>query len=235
MTIRSSRSCRLSPTIPDAHERALDAFSRSIGIAFQIRDDIIEWLRLSAEREDDWVPDRFELSFGITDQGRRSADSSSVSEPVQVTERLLLRGSIDLVERRPGGALRVTDHKTGKARANPDVVVGGGEVLQPLLYALACERLLGEKVESGRLYYCTADGEYQERSVLLNAATRAQIEAAVGVIDTALESGFLPAAPTSDACRQCDYRVVCGPWEEFRTQRKPASALSRLTQLRRMA
>ena len=29
------------------------------------------------------------------------------------------------------------------------VVVGGGEVLQPVLYALACERLLGEPVEAG--------------------------------------------------------------------------------------
>jgi hypothetical protein len=33
------------------------------------------------------------------------------------------------------------------------VVVGGGEVLQPVLYALATERLLGPHVDSGRLYY----------------------------------------------------------------------------------
>ncbi len=36
----------------------------------------------------------------------------------------------------------------------------------------------------------------------------------------ALDRGFLPAAPNKDACRFCDYRPVCGPWEEERTRRK---------------
>jgi hypothetical protein len=38
-------------------------------------------------------------------------------------------------------ALRATDHKTGKTRPKAGVVVGGGTVLQPLLYALAAEEL----------------------------------------------------------------------------------------------
>ncbi len=61
--------------------------------------------------------------------------------------------------------MRVTDHKTGKVRANHGVVVGGGKVLQPVLYALAAEKLLGHRVEAGRLYYCTSAGGYEERVV----------------------------------------------------------------------
>jgi hypothetical protein len=76
--------------------------------------------------------------------------------------------AIDLVERHVTGKIRATDHKTGKARAEKGVVIGGGYYLQPVLYALACEKLLNEPVESGRLYYCTADGSYEEREVRLN-------------------------------------------------------------------
>jgi hypothetical protein len=43
------------------------------------------------------------------------------------------------------------------------------------------------------------------------------VAAAIG---EGLERGFLPAFPAKDACRWCDYRPVCGPWEEERTRRK---------------
>jgi hypothetical protein len=88
------------------------------------------------------VPHRFELSFGLKEHDRPAADPASVPDPVLLEGGLRLRGSIDLVERHPRGALRATDHKTGKVRAGPDVVVGGGQVLQPVLYALAIEKLL---------------------------------------------------------------------------------------------
>ena len=145
---------------------------------------------------------------------------------------LRLRGSVDLVERHPRGALRATDHKTGKARAPEDVVVGGGQVLQPVLYALACERMLPEPVEAGRLYYCTADGGYQDRVVALDERARDLARTVVGVIDDALATGFLPAAPIAGACRWCDYRPVCGPHEELRITRKPGDRLAGLVRLR---
>ena len=52
-----------------------------------------------------------------------------------------LRGSIDLVERHPSGLVRVTDHKTGKADGKRGQLIDGGKSLQPLLYALAAEKL----------------------------------------------------------------------------------------------
>src|SRR6185369_369465 len=181
-----------------------------------LRADLREWLRRAAEADDGWVPWRFELAFGLADRDRQQADPASVPDPVPVIGELRLRGSIDLVERHGGGTLRATDYKTGKARAKAGVVVGGGTVLQPVLYALACERLLGAPAEAGRLYYCTADGGFEERVVPLDETSRRLAAEVAGVIGRALANGFLPAKPAKGACQWCDYRPVCGPHEETR-------------------
>src|SRR5205085_3858817 len=106
------------------------------GIA-SIRADVREWLARAID-DTEWSPFKFELSFGLTE--RRQADAASTKDPVALS-RLNLRGSIDLVERRADGALRATDYKTGRARAKADAVIDGGEILQPVLYAMALEQL----------------------------------------------------------------------------------------------
>ena len=106
-------------------------------------------------------------SAGSAGSGR---DAASVKEPVALECGLRLRGSIDLVETHADGRLRATDHKTGKVRAEPGSVVSGGEILQPVLYALAIERILPGEVTSGRLYYCTSTGDYRAIDVPLNTA-----------------------------------------------------------------
>jgi CRISPR/Cas system-associated exonuclease Cas4 (RecB family) len=184
------------------------------------------------------VPHRFELSFGLAgpDTGgrkaRTTADADSVPEPVTILDRARLRGSIDLLERRADGALRVTDHKTGKARTPPGVVINGGQSLQPALYALVAEAHLRAKVESGRLYYCTADGDFTERVIPLDETSREYAGRAIDLVAGAIEEGFLPAAPREGACLWCDYRAVCGPNEERRAARKPADRLTPLLGLR---
>src|SRR5204862_2503376 len=96
------------------------------------------WLqRLAAEPR--WVPWRFELSFGLLDRSHRAEES--VLQAAPIAGGLQLRGSIDLVERDAEGKLRATDHKSGKKRAKDGAVIGGGSVLQPVLYALALEEL----------------------------------------------------------------------------------------------
>jgi RecB family exonuclease len=212
------------------------------GIA-AIRADLREWLRRMAQDGRGWCPERFELSFGLID--REQADPASSADAVPIAGGLKLRGSIDLVERHRAGAVRVTDHKTGKVRANHGVVVGGGKVLQPVLYALAAEKLLNHRVEAGRLYYCTSAGGYEERVVEIDhkgqngnggAATTARDAAAgvVAAVGAALEEALFPAAPAKGECLWCDYRIVCGPHEELRAGRKPAARIKRLAQLREM-
>jgi hypothetical protein len=215
---------KLCPAIPRVWDDGING----------IRADLREWLRRAADDEGGWIPHRFELAFGLPLRERGDADPASVTTPIPVTGALQLRGSIDLVERHPRGALRVTDHKTGKARASAGVVIGGGEILQPILYALACERVLPEPVEAGRLYYCTAAGGYEERVVVLDAQARAAAKTVVDVLDGALRASFLPAAPVDRGCTWCDYRPVCGPYEEVRLKRKPVDRLAELARLRRM-
>jgi ATP-dependent helicase/nuclease subunit B len=197
-----------------------------------IRRDLHEWLRRAAQDPDRWRPEHFELAFGLSD--RAQSDPASAARAVSLDGGLTLRGSIDLVEQNPAGRLRVTDHKTGRVRAEKQFVIGGGKILQPVLYGLAAERVLGKPVESGRLYYCTAAGNYEERIVALDEAAHAAAGELAAVIGGALSEGFLPAAPDRDECRFCDYRRVCGPYEEIRTALKPAARLSALKRLREM-
>jgi ATP-dependent helicase/nuclease subunit B len=213
---------RLAPAIERVWNDAIDA----------IRADLREWLRRAAADPERWTPERFELAFGL--EGRDQADPASCAEPVALEVGLKLRGSIDLVERASGARLRVTDHKSGKADAPADVIIGGGRVLQPVFYALAAERLLGAPVESGRLYYCTSRGGYEQRVVALDAAAHAAAREFAATVGGALADGFLPAAPAAGACEWCDYRMVCGPYEEMRTALKPSARLNALEKLRRL-
>ena len=211
---------RLAPAIDRVWKDAIDA----------IRADLREWLRRAAEDPVPWTPERFELAFGLA--GREQADPASRDEPVSLEAGLVLRGSIDLVERGLGGRLRVTDHKSGKADAPKDVIIGGGRVLQPVLYALAAERLLGEPVESGRLYYCSSRGGYEDRVVPLDQAARGAAQELAATVAGAIAEGFLPAAPAAGECKWCDYRMVCGPYEETRVALKPPARINALERLR---
>jgi ATP-dependent helicase/nuclease subunit B len=199
-----------------------------------IRADLREWLRRTAEDSARWRPERFELGFGLTD--RAHADPASVAAPIDLEVGLTVRGSIDLVERGADNSLRVTDHKTGRVRADRDVIIGGGKTLQPVLYALAAERILGQPIEEGRLYYCTAAGGYEERVVTIDAAARAAMADCTAIIGKALADGFLPAAPGERECDYCDYRRVCGPYENTRVEYKAAakSVSDRLVELKRL-
>jgi CRISPR/Cas system-associated exonuclease Cas4 (RecB family) len=90
-----------------------------------------------------------------------------------------------------------------------------------VFYALALEKLFpGQAIEGGRLSYGTSAGEFKEVPVALDRRARASADQVARAVGDALTRGFLPAAPAKDACRFCDYRLVCGPWEAERTARK---------------
>ena len=197
-----------------------------------IRADLREWMRRAADDPEHWRPEWFELAFGLSDRAHRDPHSSA--DPVAIEGGLSLRGSIDLLERDPAGRIRVTDHKTGKVRAEKNFVIGGGKTLQPVLYALAAESVLKEKIYAGRLYYCTAAGGYEERVVEINDEARAASRKFVAIIKEALTAGFFPAAPDDRECDWCDYKRVCGPYEERRSKIKPAARLKSLKTLRAM-
>jgi CRISPR/Cas system-associated exonuclease Cas4 (RecB family) len=211
----------LAPAIDRVWRDEVDDLRRDLGI----------WVQKLAD-DQAWVPTYFEFSFGLNDTGR---DPRSLPDSVLVDGRFVLRGSVDLIEHRADlDLLRITDHKTGKNRSNPDLVVGGGAALQPVLYSLAVEQGLGKRVFSGRLFYATTVGGFVEHEIPINDYTRGQGLQVLEIIDRAVETGFLPAAPSERACTWCDFRPVCGPREEERTKRKARERLADLEALRSM-
>lgn len=214
----------LAPAIPRVWSRQMDA----------IRTDLRAWLRAIAAKQSMWRPIHAELAFGLKPSDDR--DEHSTTKPAKILDRYEVRGAIDLVEEHvETGAVRVTDHKTGRAPDPYPATVGGGQHLQPLVYALAAEQVLDRPVEEGRLFYCTERGNFEEVVIPSNDATKEKLRVVFETIDEALAKGFLPVAPQSGACTWCDYRPVCGAHEERRLERKRTDELDALVKLRRMS
>jgi ATP-dependent helicase/nuclease subunit B len=193
--------------------------------------DLRGWVRNAAADGIDWVPRYFEYAFGLPVDDQR--DPRSAKDPVVVGGRFALRGSVDLIEEhRTEPSLRVTDHKTGKDRTKAPLVIGGGAVLQPVLYSMVVEQATGRTVAESRLSFCTTAGGYAIRPVALDESSRRMGIEALEVIDRAIERGELAAAPAEGACTWCDFRPVCGPNEEERVGRKPQDRLRDLAELR---
>jgi ATP-dependent helicase/nuclease subunit B len=197
---------RLAPAIDEIWKNEVE----------RLRADLRAWLVSVATDHAGWVPVAPEQTFDTV-----------------IASGWKLSGRMDLVEESPDSALWVTDYKTGSYPDPVPEITGKGEVLQPLLYALAAEQLYpGRKVGGGRLFYATIRGGYRSLHVPLSDHTREEADRVLATIDTALANGVLPAAPREDGCRHCDYAVVCGPYEEERVHRKPPGELQALVQLR---
>lgn len=211
----------LAPAIPRVWKSEIE----------NLRTDLRGWLQQVAASPSDWVPVHFEFGFGLAPDPHR--DPASTSQEAIILDGIRLRGSIDLIERHAtSNALRVTDHKTGKAPKDRPQYVGGGALLQPLLYAHAAETLLGQSVVSGRLFFCTQRGDFSSIDIPLNDQSRQRLRRVLETIDGSIEQGFLPAAPQTGACALCDYSAVCGPYEETRVKRKQADRLDPLIEIR---
>jgi CRISPR/Cas system-associated exonuclease Cas4 (RecB family) len=198
-----------------------------------VRTDLRGWIQQVAAGPSEWLPVHFEFGFGLALDDHR--DPQSTKEEAVILNGIRLRGSIDLVERHlQRNTLRVTDHKTGRALPNRPQHVGGGAILQPLLYALAAEKLLAQTVECGSLYFCTQRGDFSEMNISLDAQARERLSRVLETISSSIQEGFLPAAPQAGACALCDYRPVCGPYEEARARRKQRDRLDPLITIRNL-
>ncbi len=198
-----------------------------------MRNDLRGWARHWWADRAEWRTLHAELAFGLA--GATGRDPHSQAEEVIILNGMRVRGAIDLIEKsRHRNALRITDHKTGKAPPQEPAFVGGGLVLQPALYGLAAESMLGTPVEGGRLFFCTQRGGFTPVDIQLGEPARRFLAEALRTIDSAIETGFLPPAPSPGACDFCDYRIVCGPYEETRAKRKPKESLESLNYIRSM-
>jgi ATP-dependent helicase/nuclease subunit B len=205
---------KLAPAIPRVYWRDIEG----------VKKDLRGLLRHTAENHASWRPIAAEQAFG-GDGGLEIFG-----------EGFRIKGRIDLIEEHVDKAtIRVTDYKSGKRPEGHVRHVGCGEKLQPLLYALAAEKMLGRRVHSGRLYFATAREDYDSIEIELDDESREAIHLVLFLIDEMVAQGFLPAAPRKSACATCDYRIVCGPLEERRILYKDDSALGALVRLRGMS
>jgi RecB family exonuclease len=212
---------KLAPAIPRVWRSEIE----------EIRTDLHGWLPYIVNAE--WTPSHFELAFGL--RGESDRDPHSVEEPTLILGGIKVRGSIDLVERhRSRNAFRIIDHKTGKAPDRRQLSVGGGSALQPLLYALAAREILGGEPESGALFFCTQRGNYEYLPVQVTESNVKWLRRVTEIIDGAILGGKLSAAPAKGTCDLCDFRPICGPYEEQRLRRKNAEDLQELDELRSM-
>jgi RecB family exonuclease len=218
--VAEDERARLAPAIQRVWDDEIAIMQRDLG----------RWTQMLAEDKDGWVPQWFEFAFGLHDGAGR--DAASLPDPVLLDGRFVLRGSIDLVERHAMGALRVTDHKTGRARWPERMIVAGGEVLQPVLYSLVLEAATNAAVYGGRLSFCTSAGEFKVIDVPLTATTRRIGLEVLEIIDRGIEHGTLAPYPHEGACEWCDFRPVCGPHEERRTRLKPRGRFPDVDELR---
>jgi len=228
---------RLDETIDRVEEKYRDDLAPAILQVWRdsiegIRTDLRGWLQRAAESPSDWIPIHFELGIGFAPEEGR--DPASLRDPVVLEGGYLLHGIVDVIERRAGVAdeMRVTDYKTSANRTQDGMVVGGGELLQPVLYGLAVEIAKQARVTEGRLYFCTSVGGFTARPVKLHDVARLRGRQVLEIIDQAVERAFLPPAPKERACSWCDFREVCGPCEEIRAARKDQSRLDDLNTLR---
>lgn len=229
----------LDDVVDDVAGQAYDNLVPAVDRVWQgelasMRRDLHGWLDHVAGDGAEWMPSHFEFAFG-TVPGER--DAHSVDADVVLAAGFRLRGAVDLIEaHRERGVLRVTDHKTGRAPDRLDrVVIGGGAMLQPVLYAMAVEQALERSVDHARLFYCTSAGGFRSHTVVLDDASRAAGREVLEIVDRAVERGFLAAAPTADACARCDFRAVCGGDVYRRVSRKPRQPLADLEALRSRA
>ncbi len=230
----------LASAVREVHDREYDRLHPAIDRVWRdeiglMTQDLQSWLEKLADEGAEWTPERFEFSFGLPDMEGR--DPRSIAVPATIDGRFMLRGSMDMIERhRQTGFLRVTDHKTGKNRTRSgQTVVDGGRVLQPVIYGLALKALFPEEtVYSGRLFFCTTAGGFQPYEIpLMGDAPKRGIEV-LEIVDRAIENGVLAARPAHEACKWCDFKVVCGRGEEQRTRRKDPKLFSDLDALRKL-
>ncbi len=232
---------QLDQVIEEVAAEYADRLRPALPVVFQgevesIRTDLRGWLRqLLAHPE--FAPAYFELSFGLPRDLEH--DPASSKDPAEILDGFQVKGSIDMVEKAVDGVYRVTDHKTGKPRDTRSLVVGGGEALQPLIYAYAAEQLLDAEVGEGRLWYATRKGRFQSLTVATGQYQQQSLTTVFQTIDQSMATGFFPAAPRERACQYCDYRSVCGPHEELRIAIKMRTKatreqLSDLTHVRKM-
>jgi ATP-dependent helicase/DNAse subunit B len=177
-----------------------------------ILEDLERYLLAEMERNEDWLPDDFERSFGQENQ-------SSFALAL-VRQSIKLRGQIDRLDLSPDRrALRVVDYKSGGRRHNLKVDLAGGAALQLPLYLFAAASLypnidLGQSTAE----YCHVTRAGEWRSCTFSGADLLQkqqdLREILETIVNGAREGIFPRCPGGKgalACDSCEYAAIGNP------------------------
>jgi hypothetical protein len=185
---------RLAPAVERVWRDEIDGIAR----------DLRGWLQQVADAGDG--VDAAILRAGVRPaEGER--DPRSRPEPVTIDGRFRAawlgrsrRGAQRTAARCASPTTRrdATGRRTGS--------IGGGAVLQPVLYALAVEQIWAGRSRRGGCSSAPPPAAIASRTVApIRRGRRAGVEA-LEIVDRAIETGFLAPAPLEGACRWCDFR-----------------------------
>ncbi|HYA68829.1 MAG TPA: PD-(D/E)XK nuclease family protein, partial [Acidimicrobiales bacterium] len=183
-------------------------------------------LRIVFIEEGDLEPLAAELAFGTAAE----ESDPAVSVPVATGREVRFRGSADRVDRTTGGALVVSDYKTGRqvglAKLARDPLDGGTRLQLPL-YAMAARARFGaDNPVVARYWLVSGERQAPRYAVALSDAVEARFRDVVGTIAAGVDGGAFPGVPGPmswrgfEACNYCDFDVVCPSTREREWSRK---------------
>jgi RecB family exonuclease len=136
------------------------------------------------------------------------------------------RGYIDRLGLHPDGSFSVLDYKTGRVLDLEDGEIGDGTDLQLPLYMLAGAQALGLPVEKGSAAYEFVSRRNRYSRITLTGdelqAQRARFQQVMDEIARGVATGDFHAQPSSDSCRYCDFKLLCGRGREKALKLKEA-------------
>ncbi len=115
-----------------------------------------------------------------------------------------IHGRVDRIDR-AGEGIKIIDYKTGK----PKEKLAGEDKEQLLIYQLAAEQVMKEKVKEVAYYYVEAN---QEISFLGEPKELDKLKNKIIATIEEIKKGDFPPYASAETCKWCDFNKIC----EFR-------------------
>ena len=163
-----------------------------------------------------------ELAFGTRPHSSNGLAIAAVQYPIDDSTVVAFRGRIDRVDRRPDGAVMVSDYKTGSTfaynalkRTDPFEKLAAGKHLQLPVYALALKEQAGGAPITAQYWFVSERAGFERREVLLDAATEDAFREIVRRFVDTIRAGYFPPIPGDEDrdswknCQYCPYDAIC--------------------------
>lgn len=167
------------------------------------------------------TPAGFEVSFGrgrlSTDQEEPLGQEAPVDLQLSDDVQFQLQGVIDRIDRGPEGSYSVWDYKTGSTHGFEAYdLFSGGEKLQWALYAHALAQITNESVSRSGYFFPTERTYGQRMAQAIPGAD--EIVQFLEPLFKMVERGYFLQAASEEHCQYCDYRGICGDYEQRKSQ-----------------